>query len=620
MLVRPWGREINTPVGNGKQFIIRHLRAGFPTLEQIFTIFPDKPWILIALMAQSDTPISSNWMSPLWFNKESKSKGIQFSGSSRIIEAPFDNDNWRWIKARLLDGSEVAGSSHEYTAVYDSTSATVLGSVTHDFWKTGIDFRLGKTPGELETLSIYGGANTDDVCPHGAAAGSQINSPTIFIGFFADVREGLKEFGQANGAIAPPLSWKSGVPFGWMTFGALGADYTMSQMIAVSDFIHAHLQPAGFHDLRGSACIIFDGNRVYSDNAHIKAAVTHIHANDQQAGYYMSPFTYWRSGNDLHRKLAGSDITYAQIVLRDDRGRPIEHKSNSYVLDVTHPAVRKLIADQIDEAKRLGFDYFKLDFLTDGSLEGRHADPRVHSGIQAYNQAMQFIVDRIGPGKFISLSIAPVFPSQYGHSRRISCDIYSQLNDTTPNYRPFGSTQYLLNCATFDWWMGGTIYPFNDPDEMGTYRFHDAQPIPESWARARFTASIVCGGNIVDASNYADPAAARRVERILTNSAVDAVAREGLPFIPIFNERMDKDTTSMFYRVDGENRFLAVFNYDTGKKMRRVINSGAVHLSPDKAYTMHDLWSGRVLSTRQNQFEVDVPAGDAGLIQIIPDR
>jgi hypothetical protein len=139
------------------------------------------------------------------------------------------------------------------------------------------------------------------------------------------------------------------------------------------------------------------------------------------------------------------------------------------------PATLKWIDRQIQQARQMGFDYFKLDFLSAGAMEGKHHDPEIRSGIQAYNRAMQFIVHAFGPDKFISLSIAPMFPSQYGHSRRVSCDIYSQLTDLHwPPFRDFGSTEYMLSCDTFLWWMAGRVYAFNDPDEIVLTRSHAA--------------------------------------------------------------------------------------------------------------------------------------------------
>lgn len=81
------------------------------------------------------------------------------------------------------------------------------------------------------------------------------------------------------------------------------------------------------------------------------------------------------------------------------------------------------------------------------------------TGLQAYNLGMALIKNRLDPmviGRpfFINLSIAPMFPHQYAHSRRIYCDAFGTLKDT----------EYMLSSLTYGWWMNGTIYPFNDPE------------------------------------------------------------------------------------------------------------------------------------------------------------
>ena len=42
----------------------------------------------------------------------------------------------------------------------------------------------------------------------------------------------------------------------------------------------------------------------------------------------------------------------------------------------------------------------------------------------------------------ISLSIAPIFPGQYAHGRRISCDVFGTIN----------WTEYMLNSLSYGWW------------------------------------------------------------------------------------------------------------------------------------------------------------------------
>lgn len=602
--------DVSGPLGRGKQLIIQHTKSGSPDLEQIFTLYPNKPWMTLEVRVTSDHEMACNWIAPLVAERQ------KLASSARILQAPFDNDNWHWFHTQRLDGSGVAGQSHEFTAIFDEHGAgLVIGSITHDFWKTGIDFRLGKAPGELQGLQVYGGASTDDVYPHGAMVGKRIESPLIFLGFYNDYRKGLEDFGTVNAALAPPLRWDGGVPVGWMTFGAFGVHYTVQDLITASNFLHEHLQPRGFCDANGADTIVMDGNGVHFSDSDFHEAIARIHQNKQRAGYYMSPFVYWRNstGDKLDKHLYGSQTIYADVLLRDQSGKPIEHKQGSYALDASNPALLDSIGKQIDHAKSLGFDYFKLDFLSDGMLEGQHADPNIHTGVQAYHKAMAFIARRIGPGKFISLSIAPAFPSWFAHSRRISCDTYSQLTDHEQGFRPFGSTEYILNCATYSWWMAGRLFAFNDPDEMAPWRFGDAPVIPESWARARMAASIVCGGNLLDTSNYGDPKAAKRVEQILAKPAVNALSRQGIAFEPVHTAG---DVANFFYHADDQGMIVVVFNLDSKNSKNIVIRFDQLGLPAERSFTLTDLWGGEKIGEAKKQFTLPVSAGDAAILRL----
>src|SRR5207253_2906679 len=130
----------------------------------------------------------------------------------------------------------------------------------------------------------------------------------------------------------------------------------------------------------------------------------------------------------------------------------------------------------------------KLDFLSHGTLEGAHFDNNAPTGVAAYNVGMKRIIAdlnlaKIGRPFFISLSIAPLFPAGYAHSRRISCDAFASI----------GSTEYMLNALTYGWWQNGTLYRFTDPDHTVVYKVHNEQPVREAEGRSRFHASVIAG-------------------------------------------------------------------------------------------------------------------------------
>ena len=118
---------------------------------------------------------------------------------TRALYVPFDNDHFVRYNAMPMN---TTSNSYEGCAFYDNTTRNglVVGSVTHDTWKTGIYFTglLNK----LNTLNVYGGATslkaTWDVLAHGAVGGTNISSPTVFVGFGQDWRAVMESFADEN--------------------------------------------------------------------------------------------------------------------------------------------------------------------------------------------------------------------------------------------------------------------------------------------------------------------------------------------------------------------------------------------------------------------------------------
>jgi hypothetical protein len=262
-------------------------------------------------------------------------------------------------------------------------------------------------------------------------------------------------------------------------------------------------------------------------------------------------------------------------------------------------------------------------------MEGKHQDPAIRSGIQAYNRAMQFIVRAIGPDKFISLSIAPMFPSQYGHSRRVSCDIYGQITDLhRPPFRDFGSTEYMLSCDTFLWWMAGRIYPFNDPDAIELTRFERGDELPEAWVKTRIISAIVCGGNFIDSDPFDDPVAAQRAEALLTNPRINAVARQGIAFRPVIGplgsrwsaKHVGADAADTFYRDDSTSHekavLLAIFNFDSDHPAEKTISFDQIGLGSSEHFQITDLRTGNVIECKEPQHTWKLPVAESALVRI----
>jgi alpha-galactosidase len=517
-------------------------------------------------------------------------------GDVRVLQVPFDNDAFVTYDAAPI--SPIAETSFEVAAIYDDTSRNgiVVGSVTHDTWKTGIYYVGGASA--LNALNVYGGANdakyTHDVVPHGAVTGATIASPLVFVGYGPDWRDLLEEYADANAAVAPKAPWDGGVPFGWNSWGVIQTKIDYSAAVAVSDFLHTGLEPAGFSS-GGTVYVNLDS---YWDNlstAELASFVAHCHANGQKAGVYWGPFVDW--GETPTTLVEGSSYTYQQIWLRDGSNKPIS-VDGAYAVDPTHAGTRSRIDHYLAEFAAAGFDYVKLDFLSHGALESTtRYDPTVTTGIAAYNQGMTYIASKIGGTMFVSESIAPLFPYQYGNARRVSCDTFGAAS----------AAEYELNSASYGWWLSGRLYSYNDPDQLVFQGFTPTDNM------ARLLSGVVSGTLFLDGDDLTSAAGQSAAMKNLTNPRINAVARLGKAFRPV-EGNTGTNPSSVLVLADGATHYLAVFNF-TASAVTTPVDLARAGLGATTAYAATDLWAGTT-STVTGTLIVQLGANGAKLFEL----
>ncbi|WP_405174799.1 S-layer homology domain-containing protein [Paenibacillus sp. FSL H8-0261] len=591
--------EIQDGFGKGVELTFVHTSAGQPTLKQVYKFYDDQKYFLTRLDAISDTALQTNYMSPITV-KRSGGVDIGVSADNRVLTVPFDNDAWIRYKSQSMNRAD---TSYEMTTIFNNStrSGLVLGSVTHDTWKTGIDWKGSSN--RLNELAVYGGAASDvtrDTQPHGILTGAELSSPMIMVGAFSDYRTGLEEYGKANAIITPPLllnpKLPQGVPVGFNSWGAYEGTLSYQDVVDVSNYYKEHLND--FNN-NGNVFINMDS---YWDNLNDKQladAVSVIKGNGQHAGIYWAPFVYW--GNNMSQFVEGTDkkYTYGDIVLKDAEGKPLPTLDGAFPLDVTHPGAKLRMNYFLDKFKDLGFTFIKLDFLTHGSLEGQHFDPTVTTGIQAYNEGMLYVKDRLDGKMFISASIAPIFPSQYAHSRRISCDTYGKINET----------EYMLNSLTYGFWQNGTIYTYTDPDHLALAR---ASSLTE--ARSRMNSGVIAGTVLLGSDDVNDPKAQEYMTALFNNKEVLELALKGKVFKPL-EGNTNANAADTFVMKDGNDYYMAVFNYSANAAADKAVNLGRAGLDAAESYTMQDLWTGEV-STISGTLALSLQPTESKLVKL----
>src|SRR5260370_33283984 len=172
---------------------------------------------------------------------------------------------------------------------------------------------------------------------------------------------------------------------------------------------------------------------------------------------YGMSFVDWGSAQQGSNYFMTGSGTYkwSDAYLRTASGN-VQTIDGGIAIDPTHPGFKQMAGYYLSYFKSRGFDYLKLDFLTHGALEGAHYDTNAATGIQGYNQGMQYLLAQNNGRMFLNESIAPIFPYQYAHSRRVYFDAPGSISDT----------EGTMQAVNYGWWINRRLYQFSVPDMM----------------------------------------------------------------------------------------------------------------------------------------------------------
>ncbi|MDF2537824.1 MAG: alpha-galactosidase [Herbinix sp.] len=553
-------------------------------IYQNFYAYQSQDYILMDVVVKARTTIRTNYVAPLSVQLLRCTEGKD----NRFIFTPFDNDDF--VRYSSLSFTE-AKESYEVTSIFDNDTrrGMVVGSVTHDTWKTGICFCSGSSS-ELSGLTVYGGITskqTRDTLPHGFVCGETVASPKILLGFFDDYRDGLEAYGTANGIIAPHLPWNKGIPMGWNSWSAVAKDINYDIFINASDYVKEQLQANSF-GTENTVYINFDAGWNKLSEEQLISAARHVKNNGQVPGIYTTPFTFWGKDTTGTLEINGELYPWRELLLKDEQGNILPPIDGGLSIDPTHPANIMRLKQQFDKFREWGYQYVKMDFMTHGAVEGVHYKKDITTGIAAYNYGMQKIVDSMKEEIdkqefFISLSIAPLFPSQYAHSRRISCDIFGTIN----------FAEYMLNSLTYGWWMNDRVYKFNDPDHIVVYNsYNHLDPILYNEGLTRYISSAIAGTMMIDSDDFRIEESRKRTKEVLTNEEINKIAKAGITFRPVEGNTGDRGC-DCFTRYDEVEKvtYLAVFNFSSTMKQEKEIELSRIGLDQNKEYILYDLVS-----------------------------
>ncbi len=578
---------------------------------------------------------------------------------NRAIYVPFYNDGYAsyasntfFTRTLINTKGTSTTESHEVSAYYNSSSRAgfVLGSIDHDKWKSSVTF-TGYTPrsggntvlSKIQCLSGYTNYDTTgDTLPHGKVKGNRIGSARFMDGDFDDWRTGLETFGEVCNTVAPGPVWTGGNPMGYSTWGAMKEYVSYDGVKAAIDFIDSELRPNGFGDLTNSASISLDAfaednisrNKISYLGNYYLANSNYNHGNTTQSGKnmtlgaYCGPLVGWSWAFDSNFDGSSHTVREALLKVNGSEYKVPKHPDGGHAIDPTHPGVREHIENFMRKYAMLGVKYVKADFLDGGIVEGDSwYDPEVTTGVMAYNYGMKILREQAEKyGMYVVESIAPVFPANYAHGRRVCCDVWNSVSDS----------QYAMNAMSYGWWTD-RIYTVNDPDHLVMIPDSDTNgSTAEGISRMRATSGVCTGAfifgdnlseNVKNNNNNTIGNPSKSKERLRTymgNKDVNDYVRNNLgSFRPVDGGSPVSGThgaaETQFYRIAGNYCYVAVFNYGTGTfsgSSSGTISFDRLGVDSSSVGEIKELWTGNSVSPSGNGLPYDVPKSDARIYRI----
>lgn len=134
--------------------------------------------------------------------------------------------------------------------------------------------------------------------------------------------------------------------------------------------------------------------------------VERIRDRGHRVGIWTSPF--------LVGARSGTAAEHPEWLVRSESGAPVTAVHNwgqdAYALDVTHPGAQEHLIAVFSRFVEIGIDFFKLDFLYAGALDGRRYDASLTSS-QTYRSGLVHVRSAVGGDAYLLGCGAPLLPS-----------------------------------------------------------------------------------------------------------------------------------------------------------------------------------------------------------------
>jgi alpha-galactosidase len=275
------------------------------------------------------------------------------------------------------------------------------------FWGEGL---LAVDPGTGEGIHVFGAPSAAGSIP---SIGAEVAGDTVRVSADGEVTVAVLDgAGGLDGALArwadgfaaaagvgplrpPPTAWCS-----WYHYFERVTQADIEENLQALDTLGLDIDVVQIDD--GYQAEIGDWLLLSDRFPSLAAEVASIRGAGRRAGIWVAPFLVGERS-----VLAREHPDWLVGGPSPGTGWPDQRLA---ALDVTRPGAEAYLREVFGTFRDLGIEYFKIDFVYAGAMEGRRAQDGL-SGVEAYREGLAIIREAIGPEAYLLGCGAPILPS-----------------------------------------------------------------------------------------------------------------------------------------------------------------------------------------------------------------
>jgi alpha-galactosidase len=476
--------------------------------------------------------------------------------------------------------------SHGFTVLCDRQSRTSLLLGFTSAQDQLAEIRLHADAGGFEHLAAI--CHTDGVM---LSPGETLTSERLLIAVSDDPIGLLKLYADSLGKAMGALRRRT-VPSGWCSWYYFFGENSAQDVLE-------NLEAARAHGLPLEVVLIDDGyQRQIGDWLEVdedrfpqgmKWLARQISDAGHRPGLWVAPFAL-SSRSRLYAE-------HPEWVLQSESGEPVlawHHWAVPvYALDLSNPEVQAWLREVfLVLSEDWGYQFFKLDFLYAGALDGQRHNPQM-TRAQAMRRGLEIIREVVGD-RFLLGCGCPLGPAVgLVDAMRIGPDV-------APYWRHY---QKNLSAPAVENALRNTVARFfahrslwlNDPDCVLVRSRAEDSDLTLSEMRTLVTIVGLSGGLVMSGDDLASlsPSRLRYLKSILP--------AYGEPAIPLdlFDHELPRTLALTVEASFGRWVVAAFINWED-RTERTVVEIGQLGLQPDRWYHVYDFWRRRYLGQAQN--------------------